>query len=369
MVINTEMILKQKQTNIPILFILIGTILLINSQIANAINSGKMTPKSTIVQATGSTTVCNLKDDKKAAYTFITDDGIYTAVHYFNEDFKRLHLCGSMALIMDKLQGQEEKFRALIAEGHFDVTNHSMTHINFATVSDSATLDKEINGAQSLLKSTFVGQDVITMANPYVSNTDLSDKLIKQHHYAGRNGSGGFNSLNPTEVEWYRLKYISTYNYLLSESTSQVVLNSSVDIALKNNNWLIILAHGAGVCKGCIPEPDITAHFEYTASKLDSVWCGTFNEVTKYIRERQHAVISIKQSKPSGIIIHFTHDLDSKLFNFPLTLKTQLPEAWKQTIVLQNGVRKTAILKTENGIHYAYYDAVPNLGNITISSL
>lgn len=321
------------------------------------------------VKTYGETTVCELKDDKRAAYTFTTDDGIYSAVHYFNEDFKRLNLRGSMALISGKLQGQEDRFRALIAEGHFDITNHSMTHINFVTVSDSATLDKEINGAQSLLKSTFEGQDVITMANPYVSNTDLADKLIMQHHYAGRNGSGGFNSLKHTEYEWYRLNYISTYNYSTSQSTSQVLLNSSMDIAIKNRNWLIVLAHGAGVCNGCIPEPDITAHFEYVSSKLDFIWCGTFNEVTKYIRERQHALINIKQSKPSRIIINLSHDLDSKLFNSPLTLKTKVPEAWTRTIVLQNGVNKIAKVKSENGIHYAYYDAVPNSGNITLSSI
>ena len=319
------------------------------------------------VKTIGETTVCELKDDKKAAYTFTTDDGIYNAVHYFNEDFKRLNLRGSMALISGKLQGQEDKFRTLIAEGHFDVTNHSMTHVNFATVNDSAIMENEINGAQSLLKSTFAGQDVITMANPYVSNTAMSDKIIKHHHYAGRNGGGGFNSLNPTETEWYRLKYITTYNYSLSQSTSSEVLNSSVDIALTNRNWLIVLAHGSGVCTGCIPEPDITAHFEFVASKLDSVWCGTFNEVTKYIREKQHAVINLKQNKPSRIVITLTHDLDLKLFNFPLTLKTRVPEAWNKTAVLQNGVSKTVKVKSENGIRYAYYDAIPNSGDLILT--
>ena len=362
------MISKQKKIKSPILFILVGTILLINTQIVNATKSGEMKNKPAMDQTYGSTTVCELKDDKKAAYTFTTDDGIYSAVYYFNEDFKRLDLRGSMALITGKLQGQEDKFRALIAEGHFDVTNHSMTHVNFSTVSDSATLDYEINGAQSLLKSTFAGQDVITMANPYVSNTDLSDKLIKQHHYAGRNGGDGFNSLNPTETEWYRLKYITAYNYSLSQSTSPDVLNSSVDIALANRNWLIILTHGAGVCNGCIPKPDITAHFEYVASKLDSIWCGTFNEVTKYIREKQHAVINTKQSKPSRIVLNLTHDLDSTLFRFPLTLKTKVPEAWNKIAVLQNGISKTVTVKSENGINYAYYDAVPNLGDITLTT-
>ncbi len=350
---------------IKIIYLMVAmssALLLINTEMINA----APLMKSESIKTFGITKVCELKDDKKGAYTFTTDDGIYKAVHYFNEDFKRLNLRGSMALITGKLQGQEDKFRTIIAEGHFDVTNHSMTHVNFANVSDSATMDNEINGAQLLLKSTFAGQDVITMANPYVSNTALSDEIIKRNHFAGRNGGGGYNSLNPTESEWYRLKYITTYIYTNSQSVSSKELNSSVDAAIQNRNWLIILAHGVGTETGCIPESDITAHFEYVASKLDSIWCGTFNEVTKYIREKQHAVININQVAASKIVINLSHDLNAQIFDFPLTLKTVIPDDWKKITIIQNGISMSLLSKLENGTRYICYDAIPNSGDIIL---
>jgi len=318
-------------------------------------------------EAYGYTRICALKDNKKAAYTFTTDDGMYTAVKYYNEDFKRLNLRGSMALIAGKLNGLDENFKTIISEGHFDVTNHSMTHPKFAEISDRETLENEINGSQTLLQTKFSGQDVITMVNPYGSNSELAESIIEQHHFAARNGGGGYNYLNPTDYEWFHLKLISTYNYGLSRPYNAEYLNSCLNTALLHSNWIIIMAHGIGNDQNSISKEDITKHFDYLASKLDSVWCGTFNEVTKYIREKQHAVLKINQAKSSGIIIKLTHDLNSNIFNFPLTLKTNVPASWKIGTIEQNGLSKKVHAKSENGYNYIVYDAIPNTGDIKLS--
>ena len=312
------------------------------------------------------TIICDLKDNKKAAYSFTTDDGMYNAVKYYNEDFKRLNLRGSMALIAGRLNGQEDNFKNIISEGHFDVTNHSMTHPKFAEINDRKTMDNEIDGSLTLLKSKFPGQDIITMVNPYGSISNLSDSIIKLHHFSARNGGGGYNSLNPSEYDWYHLKLISTYNYSISKPYNSDYLNSCLRYALSNTKWMVIMAHGIGTDQNSIPKEEITAHFEYLASKLDSVWCGTFNEVTKYIREKQHAVLKTTQCSSSKIVIQLTHDLNPVIFNYPLTLKTKVPKNWKIATVEQNGTSKNVIPKKENAINYIYFDSVPNALEIKI---
>ena len=272
-----------------------------------------------------------------------------------------------MALIAGKLVGKEDNFRRIINEGYFDVTNHSMTHIKLGDVRDSLIMDREINKSQSLLKSIFKDQDVITMANPYISNSSFADSIIKQNHYAARNGRTGFNSFNPTENEWFHLNVISTYNYKTSQPYTYSDLNSSLDNAIANGKWIIILAHGLGTDQNSIPKLDITTHFEYVASKLESVWCGTINEVTKYTREKQHAVLNIKVRKSTKIVIELTHDLNKQIFNFPLTLKTKVPTDWINTTVVQKGISNNTKTKFENGVRYAYYEVVPNLGNINLT--
>jgi len=319
----------------------------------------------------GTTVICNLKDNKKGTYSFTTDDGILSSVQSYNADFKRLNLCGSMALIAKRISTAPpsviNQWNNILADGHFNVTNHSMTHVNFTVLSKNQSgldsLNDEINGAQSILKSLFPGQDVITMANPYLKTTLMADSLIRLNHFAARNGYRGYNSLNPTDAEWYRLTSQSTYDGITKSSNE---LNAYLDYAIQHNKWLILLAHGIGNGPYQIPQAEITAHFEYLASKLDTVWCGTFNEVTKYIRERQNATIVLKNKNSNRITISLSHTLNPKVFSFPLTLKTQVPLEWNVVTVTQNGIYKNTTSCIENGIRYVYYDAIPNSGDIVL---
>jgi beta-galactosidase len=323
--------------------------------------------QSDAIMSIGRTEVCELKDDKKAVYTFTTDDGIFSAILFFNKEFKRLNLRGSMALICSKLNGCEQGFQAIVEQGYMDVTNHSKTHPKFSMVKDTAVLENEIIGSQKQLKSMFKGQDVITMCNPNVVNTDLADSLIVKSHYAARNGRTGYNSLNPTRHEWYHLNYFATYHYDTNISAKATELNANVDGALTGRNWLIILSHGLGFNRNEMPKEEFTAHFEYVASKSDSLWCGTFNEVTKYLREKQHAAVRVKECNATKIIVSITHDLDAKLFNYPLTLKTRVPSKLKSIIITQAGKSQTVKVQSKNGLSYVYYDAVPNSGDIVLS--
>lgn len=333
----------------------------------NTVTSQSIKNHTAAIMTIGKTEVCELKDDKKAVYTFTTDDGVFSAILFFNTEFKRLNLKGSMALICNRLKGYEQGFQAIVEQGYFDVTNHSMTHPKFSMVKDTTVLENEIIGSQNLLKSMFKGQDVITMCNPNVINTDLADSLIARSHFAARNGRTGYNSLNPSFKEWYHLNYFATYHYDTNLSAKAKELNANVDSALVGRRWLIILAHGLGFNRNEMPKEEFTNHFEYVASKSDSLWCGTFNEVTKYLREKQHAVVKIKECNATKIIVTITHDLDAKLFDYPLTLKTRVPSKLKNILITQSGKSKLVKVISNNGISFVYYDAFPNGGDVVLT--
>ena len=324
------------------------------------VSSSKLNP------AAGTTIICELKDNKRGAYTFTTDDDISSAVQSYSTDFKRLNLRGSMALVTSWITDWTF-WSNILADGHFDVTNHTTNHIHFSTITSKQSgldsLNNEINIAQTLLKSKFPGQDVITIANPWIENTTSSDAIIKQHHYAGRNGATGYNSLSPTESDWFRLNYQAT-----ASNSTVSGMNSFLNYALRNNKWVIILAHGIGTSPtSAIPQTIITPHFEYVASKLDSIWCGTFNEVTKYIKEKQHTSIQIKSNMPAQVIGSLIHDLDPLIFNFPLTIKTVVPSDWTAATVMQNGVSKDISTKMENNVNNLYYDVLVNAGDVQLT--
>jgi len=322
-------------------------------------------------------TICPVKDNKRAIYTFTADDGFTNAATFFNNEFKRLDLCGSLALVANWINGAQTPastysfWNALIADGRIDVINHSKTHFKFSILSNTTTgqdsLYEEIIGNQIVFKSKFPGQDIITMANPSVVNTSAADVLIKQTHYAARNGSSGYNSLSPTDTEWFKLNMLANYFGSKSRAAYSHEINKYVDNVLANKQWLILLAHGIGTGANAMSDTAFTKHFEYVASKRTDLWICTFGDATRYLREKQHATILTIDSTASKIAIALTHNLDTLIFDYPLTLKTKLPVGWSNVKVTQGTVSKDYTPVVENGNAMLYFDAKPNGGTIFLT--
>lgn len=316
------------------------------------------------------TEICPALDNKKAIYTFTTDDGFTNAAEFFNNEFKRLNLRGSLALVANWINGAQspastwEFWNNLLADGRFDIINHSKTHVKFSTISNTQigqdSLRNEIIGNQTVFRNKFPGQDIITVANPAVVNTDAADVLIKQSHYAARNGSGGYNSLNPTEAEWFKLKMLANYFGSQSRAAYSTEINKYVDNIIANKQWLILLTHGIGTAVNCMTDTAFTRHFEHVAAKRADLWIAPLGEATKYIRERQNANIITVDSTATRLAISLTHQLDAAIFDYPLTLKTKLPKGWTGVTVTQGTETSTVNAVEENGNLYAYFNAVPN---------
>lgn len=325
---------------------------------------------STITKPYIGTEICPAFDNKKAIYTFTSDDGFTNAATFFNNEFKRLNLRGSLALVANWINGAQtpastyDFWNKLLADGRFDIINHSKTHVKFSSITNTQigqdSLRNEIIGNQTVFRTKFPTQDIITIANPSVVNTDAADVLIKQSHYAARNGTSGYNSLNPTEAEWFKLKMLANYFSSKSRAAYSTEINKYIDNIITNKQWLILLTHGIGTGANAMPDSAFTRHFEYVASKRADLWIAPLGEATKYIRERQNANIITVDSTTSRIAISLTHTLDAAIFDYPLTLKTKLPADWTSVTVTQGTQTSTINTVEENNNRYVYYNAVPN---------
>lgn len=135
--------------------------------------------------------------------------------------------------------------------------------------------------------------------------------------------------------------------------------------------WLIYMYHSIeskeGV--GTLPVLDgaASANFKKIGELQDAgvVWAATFNEATKYIRERQHSSIEDVATETSRTV---TVKLDGKLptdvFDYPLTVRSQIPEAWTKegmyVKVTQGGRVQAPEVKNVDGGLYIYYDVIPS---------
>ena len=137
---------------------------------------------------------------------------------------------------------------------------------------------------------------------------------------------------------------------------------SCVDTSLAHDNiWLLLVFHGIdGIGYQPKTGKEIKDYFTYIKSKEDKIWVATFQDVTKYIRERMNG--RINSSKQGDIIkVELTHTLDPELYDLPLTLKTYVPSEWRSARVKQGDTIQHVQVSSDGEGHFVLYQAVPNV--------
>ncbi|MGN6617781.1 MAG: polysaccharide deacetylase family protein [Ilyomonas sp.] len=145
------------------------------------------------------------------------------------------------------------------------------------------------------------------------------------------------------------------------------LMKSWVDTTLAYNNiWLVLVFHGIdGMGYEALPHELLDTYFQYLKNNEDNLWVATFSDAAKYMRERMHATVSTDK-KEDRIIVHLQQSLDTKVYDVPLTLKTYIPDSWKNAEIHQAGNKQQAQLKQDATGKYILYEAMPGNKEIEI---
>ena len=94
-------------------------------------------------------------------------------------------------------------------------------------------------------------------------------------------------------------------------------------------------------------------------SKEASLWIATFQDVTKYMRERAHGEVrSYRDGDAFSVVLR--DDLTDLSYDLPLTLKTYVPDDWHVVEVHQGRrIMRAEILHDQVG-SYVLYQVIPN---------
>jgi hypothetical protein len=154
--------------------------------------------------------------------------------------------------------------------------------------------------------------------------------------------------------------YVRWQRGVLTKTTMELI-KSWVDTAATHNNiWLVLVSHGVdGIGWEPKTHEEIKEYLEYIKSKEASLWIATFQDVTKYMRERAHGEVrSYRDGSALSVVLR--DDLTDLSYDLPLTLKTYVPIDWRVVEVSQ-GKRTTRaeVLHDQVGA-YVLYQAVPN---------
>jgi len=229
-----------------------------------------------------------------------------------------------------------EDYKAYTAEGH-EIASHTVTHPRLAVL-DEVNLLYELEQSKADIQK-FLGEKYTFSAEcPYGTENERVMEYAHEIYPALRNRMPEpyLDELNrsskrqPGESE---KEYVQWQRGPLTD-ISMAVMKSWVDTCIAHNNiWLVLVFHGID---GIGWEPrtgaELEEYFNYMNERRAGLWIATFSDVTKYIRERKNTVIG-SVVLDDTIEVNISSDLDPKVYDVPITLKTYVPVAWETAVL------------------------------------
>ena len=189
-----------------------------------------------------------------------------------------------------------KEWRELAAKGH-EVANHSLTHAGLPGLPPDR-LDREVNESARIITEK-VGRPLSFIYPGNGRNPDVEAFVLKTHiatrYKEQRFGGPGFNA---------------------------EMANGMMDKAIRNGEAIIIMSHAvAEVGYQPISQEDLDAHLKYMSTIKDKIWVDTLANVTRYVKERDEAKLTVQTAAANQVTFQLACSLDPKLFNEPLTCK------------------------------------------------
>ncbi len=367
------------------------------------------------------------KGGAKGILTLTYDDGIYSTGVWVDKMNKQYGLKGSFMLVPhwgdeDRYKnfgyaaGSVSKWQALFAEGTLEPESHSMTHamLPYDTFWDDTTrltcyqenYQYELVQSKAAIEAAFGtpclcfapanntlshkslksdgNGNLVKEGGKYVEvNDGGANKVACETYYAIRRGDRNtVQTTNPPvgagAGAWHNLAIKAFKD---DNSKEMSVRKGWIDTAVKNGNWLIIMCHGIKG-EGASDAGDLTteeseAFYAHASTyvKTGELWCATFGEATKYIREKQNTTVTERYEKENNVVyVDMKIDrtaadgmvLYESIFNYPLTVEVRVPSHW-QNVRVGDATTYTPVEVRENGC-FVTVELIPGADGATVTT-
>jgi peptidoglycan/xylan/chitin deacetylase (PgdA/CDA1 family) len=252
----------------------------------------------------------------------------------------------------------------ILADEGFEFSSHAVTH-PYLAVLDEANLVYELEKSRQDILDHLGPKHTFTIECPYGTEDERVVQYALARYPASRNRLPEpfleeLNRWKDNDPGTSTKEYVQWQRGVLT-ATPMNLMKSWVDtIAGHDNIWLVLVFHGVdGI--GWEPKTgaELKEYFGYIKSLEGRIWVATFQDVTKYIRQRMRSRVKAIWKRQT-VEVDLRHDLPTDLYDLPLTLKTYIPAGW-QSVEIRQGDRSARVATTrdEHG-QYVLYQAVPN---------
>jgi peptidoglycan/xylan/chitin deacetylase (PgdA/CDA1 family) len=263
-----------------------------------------------------------------------------------------------------------DELRRIATQGH-EFGSHSITHPQPA-ICDDLNLRYELEKSREELLNQLGTKHAFSAECPHGSENKRVMDCALSLYCATRNRMpepfleeiNRWNKKDPTlakkeYVQWQRGP---------TTSTTLEQMKAWVDVCLAHDNfWLVLTFHGIdGIGYQPKTGEEIKGFFSYIKAHEDRIWVATFQDVTKYMRERMNgSACSAMEGERIKVVL--THSLDPNLYALPLTLKTYVPSGWKSVSVKQADTLQRVPASGEQEGVFVLYQAMPNAAPVELS--
>lgn len=261
----------------------------------------------------------------------------------------------------------------------WDARGFEIAHQGWTDTPISANeCESEILRSQNALEEE-MGKRPYFFVYPEDEDGDVQDQYLRDQGYVGA-CSGAQEETNPLTVnarDWtdcieagFRGMMDDAMQSMQPDPQQKQVyfFNKYIDDIIEEGGWGIRMMHGieGNEAWGWVYEESFATHLDYVVEKRDSglIWMETCGNLCRYITERDQYSVSLGASDAESFDIEWTlSDLDTAVYNYPLTIKVDLPSSYSNITVQQNGA---ALEYTELTNDSIWFEASPNAGKITV---
>lgn len=247
-------------------------------------------------------------EGKECAISFTYDDGMLCQYTDIAPELEKRGFRGTFWIIGANM-GKDapdypwmtwDQVAELSRRGH-EMSNHTWNHPSLPSLR-AEEVEQELALCDSMLESV-TGKRPITMAYPYNA---MSPEVVAQCE-KGRVGT--------------RLTQVG-HGWAASKTTPDT-MTLWLDSLICNKEWGVTMTHGTTYGWDMWEHPEWLYNFyDEVKAKEDSVWVGTFAEVSSYIKEREASLV-IVMGDSHQLQLTVRHSLDQDLFTQPLTVKVE----------------------------------------------
>jgi oligosaccharide reducing-end xylanase len=269
--------------------------------------------------------------------------------------FNQYNLHMTLFVQVGSVTNQWSTLSDMFKEGH-EIASHNMQH-NVNT--------GDFQKSQNTIQKNVPGEMCATLAYPNCScNQDAATLKV---FIAARSCGEGVNSKTPSNFAQIQAKMFGGgYGKGCSNCPNDAKsLNNFADQS-KSGKWVVTCHHGIGSDGHNWAVTDLNAmkeHLQYLDQNRDKIWCETFGNVARYIKERDAVSLSVTSSDDNSITVSVTDNLDNSIYDYPLSIRRPLPDGWTDPVVTQDGEEVES--SVDNG--YVMFKAVPDGGEVVIS--